>query len=76
MLPLDKVAELIYTLVILLFLASIVLAILIAITVVEEMSAFELDFKFKIIFIGGMFATFIYITKIIIDRIKEYNRYI
>lgn len=68
--------ELIYTLVILLFLAAIVLAILIAITIIQEMTALDIDFKFRIIFIGGMFATFIYITKMIVDKIKEFNRVI
>jgi len=74
MLPLDKVVELVYSLVILLFLAAIVLAILIAITIVQEMAIFDVDFRFRMIFIGGMFATFIYIMKMIIDKIKEYNR--
>lgn len=73
---LDKIMELIYTLVILLFLAAIVLAILIAITIIQEMTALDIDFKFRIIFIAGMFATFIYITKMIVDKIKEFNRVI
>ena len=76
MLPLDKVVELVYTLVILLFLAAIVLAILIAITILQELAVFDIDFKFRMVFITGMFATFVYITKLIIDKIKEYNRYI
>jgi len=76
MIPLDKVVELVYTLVILLFLAAIVLAILIAITIVQEMAVFDIDFKFRIVFITGMFSAFVYIMKMIIDKIKEYNRYI
>lgn len=76
MVALDKVIELIYTLVILLFLAAIVLAILIAITIVQELAAFEVDIKFRIVFVTGMFATFIYIMKMMVDKIKEYNRYI
>jgi len=71
---LDKVVELIYTLVILLFLVTIVLAILITFFIMEEMTNLNIDFKFKIIFIGGMFAVFIYIMKMIVDKIKEYNR--
>ncbi|MFA6308085.1 MAG: hypothetical protein WCS88_03365 [Patescibacteria group bacterium] len=76
MLPLDKVVELVYTLVILLFLAAIVLAILIAITILQELALFDIDFKFRVVFILGMFATFVYITKLIVDKIREYNRYI
>lgn len=71
---LDKVMELIYTLVILLFLAAIVLAVLIGITIIQEMTALNIDFKFRMVFIGGMFTTFIYIMKMIVDKIKEYNR--
>lgn len=71
---LDKIMELIYTLVILLFLAAIILAVLIGITIVQEMTALDIDFRFRIVFIGGMFATFVYIMKMIVDKIKEYNR--
>jgi len=73
---LHKIVELIFTLVALLFLAIIVLAILVAITIVQQLAIFDVGFKGQMIFVGGMFAVFIYITKMIVDRIKEYNRYI
>jgi hypothetical protein len=73
---LHKVVELIFTLVMLLFLAVIVLGILVAITIVQQLAIFDVGFKGQMVFVAGMFAIFLYITKMIIDRIKEYNRYI
>lgn len=73
---LHKVVELIFTLVMLLFLAVIVLGILVAITIVQQLAIFDVGFKGQMVFVGGMFTIFLYIAKMIIDRIKEYNRYI
>lgn len=73
---LNKIVEVIFTIVMLLFLAVIVLGILVAITVVQQLALFDVGPKGQMIFIGGMFAIFLYITKMIVDRIKEYNRYI
>ncbi|MBT4209943.1 MAG: hypothetical protein HOE19_03460 [Candidatus Komeilibacteria bacterium] len=73
---LHKVVELIFTLVMLLFTAVVVLGILVAITLVQQLASFDVGFKGQMIFVTGMFTVFIYIMKMIIDRIKEYNRYI
>ena len=73
---LHKVVELIFTLVMLLFTAVVVLGILVAITLVQQLASFDVGFKGQMTFVTGMFTVFIYIMKMIIDRIKEYNRYI
>ncbi|MBU1203081.1 hypothetical protein KKH39_03535 [Patescibacteria group bacterium] len=73
---LHKVVELIFTLVILLFLAIIVLGVLVGITIVQQLSYFDVGVTGQFIFVGGMFAIFMYIMKMIVDRIKDYNRYI
>ena len=73
---LHKVVELVFTMVILLFLSTIVLGVLVGITLVQQLASFEVGMKGQILFIAGMFAIFLYIMKMIIDRIKEYNRYI
>ena len=73
---LNKVVELIFTIVMLLFLATIVLGVIIAISIVQQLTAFDVGPEGQIVFIGGMFAVFVYIMKMIVDRIKEYNRYI
>lgn len=73
---LHKVVELIFTLVMLLFLAVIVLGILVAITIVQQLAIFDVGIKGQMLFVGGMFTIFLYITKMIIDKVKEYNRYI
>ena len=73
---LHKVVELIFTLVMLLFLATIVLGVLVGVTIVQQLSFFDVGMKGQLIFVAGMFAVFMYIMKMIIDRIREYNRYI
>ncbi|MFA6466417.1 MAG: hypothetical protein WCV71_00990 [Patescibacteria group bacterium] len=73
---LHKVVELIFTLVMLLFLAVIVLGILVAITIVQQLAIFDVGIKGQMFFVGGMFTIFLYITKMIMDKVKEYNRYI
>ncbi|MDP2812334.1 MAG: hypothetical protein Q8O32_01445 [bacterium] len=71
-----KVIELIFTMVMLLFLATVVLGVLVGITLAQQLSAFDVGFKGQLLFVAGMFSIFLYIMKMIIDRIKEYNRYI
>jgi hypothetical protein len=73
---LHKVIELIFTLVMLLFLATILLGILVGVSIVQQLAVFDVGFKGQMIFVVGMFSTFLYIMKLIVDRIKEYNRYI
>ena len=73
---LNKVVELIFTMVMLLFLATVVLAVLVGISIVQQLASFDIGFKGQVVFVAGMFAIFLYIMKMIIDRIKEYNRYI
>ncbi|MDD5749826.1 MAG: hypothetical protein PHO91_03540 [Patescibacteria group bacterium] len=73
---LHKIVELVFTMVILLFLAIIVLAVLVGISLVQQLASFEVGFKGQVFFIAGMFSVFLYIMKMIVDRIKEYNRYI
>ncbi|MCD4761150.1 hypothetical protein K8R42_04590 [bacterium] len=73
---LHKVVELIFTLVMLLFTATIVLGILVGISIVQQLSLFDVGMKGQIIFVAGMFAVFMYIMKMIVDRIREYHRYI
>ena len=72
----QKVAELVLVLVILLFSSAIILGILIAISVLHELGIFNLDIKVQILVITGMSTVFLLIMKMIVDRIKEYNRYI
>lgn len=74
--PLQKVVEFVFTLVMLLFLSVIVLGVLVLITIIQQLASFDIGMGGRIIFIAGMFAVFLYIMKLIIDRIKEYNRYI
>jgi len=71
-----KVIELIFTMVMLLFLATVVLGVLVGITLAQQLSAFDVGFKGQLLFVTGMFSIFLYIMKMIVDRIKEYNRYI
>ena len=71
-----KVIELIFTMVMLLFLATVVLGVLVGITLAQQLSAFDVGFKGQLLFVAGMFSIFLCIMKMIVDRIKEYNRYI
>jgi len=68
--------EVIFSLVMLLFLAIIVLGILVGITIVQQLAEYEISFGMRVLFIGGMFAVFMYIAKLIVDKINEYHRYI
>ncbi|MBT6690782.1 hypothetical protein HOB10_00405 [Candidatus Parcubacteria bacterium] len=73
---LHKIVELIFTLVMLLFLSTLVLGILVGITLVQQMSFFEVGMRGQVFFVGGMFAIFLYIMKMIVDKIKDYHRYV
>ena len=73
---LNKIIETIFTMIMLLFLAIIVLGILVGITLVQQLAYFDMSFTGQVLFVAGMFAVFLYITKMILDRIREYNRYI
>ncbi|PLX25352.1 hypothetical protein C0580_02610 [Candidatus Parcubacteria bacterium] len=72
----NKVMELVFSLIMLLFLAIVVLGVLVGITLVQQLAAYEISFGMRCFFIGGMFATFLYIMKLIVDKIREYHRYI
>lgn len=71
-----KVAELVLIVVILLFSAAIIMGILIAVSIVHELGIFNLGVKIQILFVTGMSTIFVLIMKMIVDRIKDYNRYI
>lgn len=73
---LHKIAELIFTLIMLLFLATLVLGVLVGITIIQQLSYFDVGTKGQILFIAGMFGIFMYIMKMIVDKIKEYHRYV
>ena len=73
---LHKIVELIFTLVMLLFLSTLVLGILVGITLVQQLSLFDVGMKGQIVFVGGMFAIFLYLMKAIVDKIKDYHRYV
>ena len=70
----NKVIELVFSLIMLLFLAIIVLGVLVGITLVQQLALYEVSFGMRVFFIGGMFAVFLYITKLIVDKIREYHR--
>ncbi|PIR06304.1 MAG: hypothetical protein COV55_04205 [Candidatus Komeilibacteria bacterium CG11_big_fil_rev_8_21_14_0_20_36_20] len=74
--PLHKIAELVFTLVMLLFVSTVALGVLVGVTILQELSTFEVSFNIQMIFVAGMGGTFLYIMKMIIDKIKDYNRYI
>ena len=73
---LHKVIELIFTLIMLLFLATLVIGVLLGITLIQELSGYDLSFKIRAFFIAGMFALFIYLMKLIVDKIRNFYRYI
>lgn len=76
MMSLHKIIEFIFSLIMLLFLALVILGILVGISIVQQLSYFEVGLTGQVIFVGGMFTLFIYVMKMVIDRIKEYYRYI
>lgn len=73
---LHKVIELIVVLLMLIFLGIIVTGVLIGVTIVQELTSFNLEPKIELLFMGITAIIFLYITKMVVDRIKEYNRYI
>jgi len=70
-----KIVETIFTIIMLLFLATLVLGILVAIALAQELAQLEVGFGGQFMFIAGMFLVFLYITKMIVDKIKDYHRY-
>lgn len=71
-----KVIEIIFTLLILIFLAMLVMGLLIVITVVQELAEYEVSFGMRVFFISGMTLVYFYIIKMVINRIRDYSRYI
>lgn len=72
---LHRIAETIFTIIMLLFLATLVLGTLVGITLVQELAKLEVGFGGQLVFIAGMFLVFLYIMKMIVDKIKDYHRY-
>ena len=70
--PLHKIAELVFTLVMLLFVSTVALGVLVGVTILQELSTFEVSFNIQMIFVAGMGGTFLYIMKMIIDKIKSH----
>lgn len=70
-----KVIEIIFSILILLFLAMLVMGILIGITVVQELADYEVSFWMRVVFIGGMTLTYFYIIRMVINKIRDYARY-
>jgi hypothetical protein len=72
---LGKIIEIIFTIVMLLFLAVFVLGILVGISVLHELDAMGVEQNYRTLFLGGMALSFFWIMKMIIDRIREFNRF-
>ncbi len=72
---LHKVVETIFTLIMLLFLATIILGILVGVSIVQQLAEFDVGFTGQVLFVAGMFASFMYIMKMIVDKIRDYHRY-
>lgn len=72
---LNKIVETIFTVVMLLFLATIVLGVLVGISLFQQLAEFNVGLTGQILFTAGMFAIFLYIMKMIVDKIRDYNRY-
>lgn len=71
-----KVIEIVFTLIMLLFLALLVMGILVGITIIQELSHLEVSYSTRVIFIVGMTGIYFYIMRMIVGRIRDYNRYI
>ncbi len=72
---LGKIIEIIFTIVMLLFLSVFVLGVLVGISVLHELDSMGVEQNYRTLFLGGMAVSFFWIMKMIIDRIKEFNRF-
>lgn len=70
-----RLAETIFTLIMLLFVGFFVLAILVAVSVVQELGQYEVSGGAKFAFIFGMFLVFFFIMKMFAGKIRDYHRY-
>lgn len=71
----QQIAETIFTIVMLLFLSIMVLGILVGVSLVQELADMNVGWSGQFIFIAGMFLTFVYIIKLIIDKIRDFHRF-
>jgi len=72
---LNTIAELIFVIVMLLFFSIIVVSVLVIITILQELAVFDVSFKIRTVFLFGMSGSFFYLMKMIVDKIKDCNRY-
>jgi len=70
-----KVIEIVFSILILLFLAMLVMGILIGVTIVQELADYEINFWLRVLFVFGMTLLYFYIIRSVINRIKDYARY-
>ena len=70
-----KVIEIVFSILILLFLAMLVMGILIGVTIVQELAYYEINFWLRVLFVFGMTLLYFYIIRSVINRIKDYARY-
>ncbi|PWB38970.1 MAG: hypothetical protein C3F02_01005 [Parcubacteria group bacterium] len=70
-----RIAETIFTLVMLLFLAVMVLGILVAISLVQQLQDLKVGFTWQIVFMTGMGLVFFFIVRMIVEKIRDYHRF-
>jgi len=71
-----KLAEFIFTMIILLFLSAIILGVLIVASIVHELGVLNIGYEGQVAVIIMATILFVLIMKVIIDRIKDFSRYI
>jgi hypothetical protein len=72
---LGKIIEIIFTIVVLLFLSVFILGVLVGISVLHELNTMGVQENYRTLFLAGMAVSFFWVMKMIIDRIKEFNRF-
>ncbi len=70
-----RVVETIFTLVMLLFLAVMVLGILVAISITQQLHDLQVGFGWQLTFVAGMFLIFFLIGRMIAEKIRDYHRF-
>ena len=73
---LHAIIEIIFTIVLILFLLLMVIGIMTFITFVEELQQLDVNMQTRFIFISGMAGVYLFLLRAMVDKFREFHRYI
>ncbi len=72
----NQAIEIIFTILLILFLIVMVIAIMTFISVLESINDFDISFGMRVFFIAGMSGVYLYLLKVMVSKFQDWHRYL